>query len=265
MEEIVLIENNQAVTNSLLVAKTFGRKHKHVLETIRSIKEGAADFSANPLFEESTYTDPQNGKAYPMFIMGRDGFTLLAMGFTGKKALEFKMNYINAFNKMENIIKSRMGVVALPDFSNPADAARAWAEQYEQRQIECKRADEAEQQVLELTNEIEAMQPKVSYYDTILKSRSTVTTTQIAQDYGMSAVKLNKILEELRVQHKVNGQWILYAPYIGKGYVHSMPVDIVRSNGIADVVMNTTWTQKGRLFLYEGLKNHGILPKIEQL
>lgn len=155
-------------------------------------------------------------------------------------------------------------VAELPDFTNPAEAARAWAEQYELKQIEAKRADEAEAQVLMLTNEIEKMEPKVSYYDTILASKNTVTTTQVAQDYGLSAKRFNKILEELRVQRKVNGQWILYAPYIGKGYVHSKPFDITRSNGNADVVMNTEWTQKGRLFLYERLKMEEILPLIEQ-
>ncbi|SEA81197.1 Phage antirepressor protein YoqD, KilAC domain [Prevotella sp. tc2-28] len=153
---------------------------------------------------------------------------------------------------------------ALPDFSNPAEAARAWAEQYEQKMIEARRADEAEKQVLALSAEIESLQPKLSYYDTILASKETVTITQIAQDYGMSAVALNKTLQELKVQHKVNGQWILYAPFISQGYVHSKPVEITRTNGKKDVKMNTEWTQKGRLFLYNGLKNHGILPLIER-
>lgn len=155
-------------------------------------------------------------------------------------------------------------IAALPDFTNPAEAARAWAEQFELKQIEAKRADEAEAQVLMLTNEIEKMEPKVSYYDTILASKNTVTTTQVAQDYGLSAIRFNRILEEMRIQRKVNGQWILYAPYIGQGYVHSKPFDITRSDGRADVVMNTEWTQKGRLFLYERLKMSDILPLIEQ-
>ena len=120
------------------------------------------------------------------------------------------------------------------------------------------------EQVIALSHEIEAMQPKVSYYDTILNNKSTVLITQIAQDYGMSAKAFNKILSELGVQHKVNGQWILYAKYLGQGYVQSKPVEIAHKDGHTSVKYNTEWTQKGRLFLYQGLKNHNILPLIEQ-
>lgn len=154
--------------------------------------------------------------------------------------------------------------VVLPDFTNPAEAARAWAEQYEQKMIECKRADEAEQQVIQLSKEVEKMQPKVSYYDMILNNRSTVLVTQIAQDYGMSAKTFNKILLDHHIQHKVNGQWILYADYISLGYVQSKPVSITHNNGTQTVKYNTEWTQKGRLFLYDYLKGKNILPVIEK-
>lgn len=261
--ELVLNSNGHAITSSVLVAKKFKKEHKHVLESIRTIMKGCADFSADPMFEETTYVNKQNGQTYPMFIMNRDGFAILAMGFTGKQAIQFKLEYINAFNRMEEAIKSTT-MTTLPNFSNPAEAARAWAEQYEQRQLEQKRAEDAEQQVLMLTAEVDQMQPKASYYDMILNSRSTVTTTQIAQDYGMSAITFNKTLYELRIQHKVNQQWILYADYIGNGYVQSKPVDIIRSDGRHDVKYNTEWTQKGRLFLYDILKQHEILPLIEK-
>lgn len=96
--------NNQAVTNSLLVAEKFGKEHKHVLEAIREIIKGYAEFSAYPMYEETTYVNEQNGQSYPMFIMTEEGFTLLAMGFTGKKAMAFKLEYIKAFKKMREYI-----------------------------------------------------------------------------------------------------------------------------------------------------------------
>ena len=97
MKKLVFIENDQALTTSLKVAEVFEKNHKHVLESIREIL--AAENSAAKFFEESTFEN--RGKLYPMYLMNRDGFTLLAMGFTGKKALQFKLAYIDAFNRME--------------------------------------------------------------------------------------------------------------------------------------------------------------------
>lgn len=106
MNEIVFRDaNDQAVTSSLLVAEKFGKKHKHVLDSIRKLIEGCAEISADPMFEETTYVNEQNGQVYPMFLMNRDGFSLLVMGFNGKKAMQFKLDYINEFNKMEKMIR----------------------------------------------------------------------------------------------------------------------------------------------------------------
>ena len=109
------------------------------------------------------------------------------------------------------------------------------------------------------------LKPKADYTDSILKSRSLVTITQIAKDYGLSGQKMNNILHGLGVQYQSgNGQWLLYAKYHDKGYTHSETINIVRTDGRPDIKMNTKWTQKGRLFLYQMLKDHDILPVIEQ-
>ena len=107
MNEIVFRgTNDQALTNSLLVAKSFGKEHKHVLDSIRKLIEGCAEISADPMFEETTYVNEQNGQAYPMYLMNRNGFTLLVMDFKGKRAMQFKLEYIKAFNSMEEHIKA---------------------------------------------------------------------------------------------------------------------------------------------------------------
>lgn len=119
-------------------------------------------------------------------------------------------------------------------------------------------------QIEEMSVKMSELEKKSDYLDLILESKETVTVTQIAQDYGMSAKAFNKILMKLGIQHKVNGQWILYAKYLGEGYVHSKTVSITRSNGMKDTVMNTELKQKGRIFLYNLLKDNGYIPLIEQ-
>ena len=115
-----------------------------------------------------------------------------------------------------------------------------------------------------LLEEITAQQkPLTDYARNILSSTQTVTVTQIAQDYGFSAVRFNNLLMRLRVQHKVGGQWILYAPYLHKGYVQSFSSYFVSPDGEVQVKVHTRWTQQGRLFLYEELKRASILPLIE--
>ena len=99
-------QNDQVVTTSLKVAEVFEKEHKHVLDAVRRLMRSAENSAVIQMFQESAYLDEQ-GKERPMFIMNRDGFTLLAMGFNGKKALDFKVAYINAFNKMEAELKSQ--------------------------------------------------------------------------------------------------------------------------------------------------------------
>ena len=116
-----------------------------------------------------------------------------------------------------------------------------------------------------LLEEITAQQkPLTDYARIILSSTQTVTVTQIAQDYGYGPVRFNELLFRLHIQHKVGGQWILYIPYLNKGYVQSFSSYFVKPDGEVQVKVHTRWTQSGRLFLYEELKKAGILPLIEK-
>lgn len=115
----------------------------------------------------------------------------------------------------------------------------------------------AEQQVNEL-------KPKASYYDKVLSNNALVTTTAIAKDYGMSAREMNGLLHRLKVQFKQGSTWFLYAKYQRNGWTQSETRMVQRKDGTEKAVLNTKWTQKGRLGLYELLKLNGVLPTIEQ-
>lgn len=112
-------------------------------------------------------------------------------------------------------------------------------------------------------DKIVQMLPKVSYVDQILRSPCTVEVTTIAQDYGMTARAFNRLLYSLKIQHRVGKRWILYNPHLGKGYVQSA-TDPMRNSRQGRTYTYTRWTQRGRLFLYDTLKQNGILPLIEQ-
>lgn len=107
-------------------------------------------------------------------------------------------------------------------------------------------------------------EPIRQYVDTILESPSTMTTTQIAADYDITAIQLNKILHEERVQRSVNKQWILYSDHMGKGYTKSKTFTFQHSDGRTGTRVSTEWTQKGRLMIHEILTRRGIIPVMDR-
>lgn len=121
---------------------------------------------------------------------------------------------------------------------------------------------ESEKEAMKI--ELEEATERTRYLDLILESPDKMTTTQIAFDYGMGAPTFNKLLASLKIQRKVNGQWILYRQYMGKGYTKTETFPITHRDGRRGTTTNTVWTQKGREFLYRKLKKNSYLPLVEQ-
>ena len=188
MNEIILKEENgKVLASSREVAEKFGKRHTHVLDSIKCFQNEltTAEFSA--LFTPNVYI-ASNGKTNNEYLMNRDGFSLLCMGFTGKKALEWKLKYINAFNQMEERLKSGNQLseeerLKLQLFSKDASEV-AYAHN---RLVELATTP--------LTLKIKEQEPKVEYHDTVLNKDGLITTTVIAKDLGFkSAAKLNQIM-----------------------------------------------------------------------
>ena len=257
MENLVLVtnENGVAMTSSLKIAEVFGKEHKNVISKIREKEHLFGQLN----FEQSYYVNDQN-KKQPMYLLDRDFTTFLIMGFTGSKADEWKIKYIKAFNEMEQMLKDGTQLtekqkLELQLFSkNKAEVAEAHKKLLE---LETKPLIET---IEEQKCENAKLKPKADFADDILLSPGTVTITQIAKDYGMSGAEMNNLLHKLRIQYKVNGQWVLYAKYDDKGYTKSCTQLIHHTYGKSESIVYTRWTEKGREFLNELLKNEGIYP-----
>lgn len=241
----LISENGQVVVSSREVAENFGKEHRNVIQSIENIS--AENSAVTQMFFKTTYT-AGTGKSYPMYLMNRDGFTLLAMGFTGKEALEWKLKYIDAFNQMEQKLTNPEPESTEMLLSRALIAANSVIDT-ERKKVKALEAENAK------------MKPDSDYAKAMLLSDESLTTTQIAMNYGLTARKLNKILEEMGIQHVVNKQWIPYKKYLGNGYVVGHPIEL--PNGNTKEV--TRWTRAGQKFIYSKLKEAGYLPVGEQI
>lgn len=231
--------------SSIEIAEITGKKHKSILRDIRNLlKQGVAGHNFVPSeFEDST------GRKLPMYNLTKKGSLILASGYNAV----LREKIIDRWESLETG-KATPYYQIPQSFSEALMLAAKQAEQIESQQ----------KQIQAQSNQIAELERQTEYTRVILQSKSTALVTQIAQDYGMSARKFNAILRDLNIQHKVRNQWVLFNKYINKGYVQSSTFNFTRSDGREDVSMTTEWTQKGRMFLYEILKENNILPLIEQ-
>lgn len=242
------------VLDSREVAEMVGMRHDHLIRNIDHYIEvmgKTPKLGASTFFIERTYKQAGNGKEVKRYDITKKGCEMVANKLTGEKGILFTAEYVERFNQMEEADRQPKELTGRELMAKALLEAQAVLA-------------EKDTTIAKQTQLIGELKPKADYTDRILQSKSLVTITQIAKDYGMSGAAMNEKLHALGVIYKLGGQWLLYSKYQAKGYTHSETVGITHKDGSDDVRMNTKWTQKGRLFLYGFLKKHGILPVIEQ-
>lgn len=248
MTKFQLAEVAQTMS-SLQIAELTGKKHHHVVRDIRRLLKQGVDETNFGLVD---YIDTK-GELRPCFNLTKKACLILASGYNAL----LRESIINRWEELE----SGKNQYQVPQSFSEALMLAA----HQQEIIEEQQREIAQQkQIVSAQGElIEVMKPKVTYCDVILQSKSTTNIT-IAEDYGMCPAKFNKLLHELGIQHKVGNQWVLYRQYIDKGYVQST-THTIENSSTGRCFTHTTWTQKGRQFIYDTLKsNYNILPLIEK-
>lgn len=237
--------SNSPKMSSREIAELAGKQHKHVLRDIRNMEESWEKVTGSK-FGLSEYED-STGRKLPEYQLDKREVLYVATKWNDETRAKLILRW-EELEKTQQNVNPRLTLV---------EALRAYADEVER--------NEKLKGEIEVKNVLIAeYEPKVTYYDQILASTDTITVTQIAKDYGMTAQELNKLLHENKVQFKQSGQWILYKEYAKLGYTKSHTTPITYKDGRQGDQLHTRWTQKGRLFLYELLKQKGHLPLIEQ-
>ncbi|HAU5097111.1 TPA: hypothetical protein JD063_17045 [Clostridioides difficile] len=224
--------------------RNFTENKKYFIENIDYFTARKSDFEK---YENHTLEIPNRG----LTLITESGYLMLVKSLTDDLAWTVQRELVNNYFRVkENNLQPKLPAT----YKEALQQLLIEVEEKEQLQLESKMKDQV----------ISELKPKADYTDTILKSDSLVTITQIAKDYGMSGTEMNKLLHKLKVQYKQSDQWLLYKEHQGKSYTHSDTIEIIRSNGTIGSKMTTKWTQKGRLFLHDLLKANNILPDIEK-
>jgi len=265
--ELIQFGESRQTMSSLEIAKLTGKPHNDVMKAIRKMEpawEKVHEGKFSLMYRE---VEIGNGakRQDPYYELTKTECLYVATKFND----EARAKLVIRWQELEQ--QARANMISLPNFEDPAEAAIAWAKEYREKKVLSieNQTLQREKMMLQdenfqLAAENQELKHDKNYLDLIMRSRSLMTVTQIAQDYGMSAKAMNKILADMGIQWKNNGQWILYSKYKDGGYVSSRSIDITRSNGMPDTVMQTEWTQAGRRFLYEELKKRGIIPMLER-
>lgn len=182
-QKIVKVENNQIVTDSRTVAESFEKRHDHVLRDIENLKVSLPNFG-EMFFQTEMPDSSGRGRMYKTYLMNRDGFTLLAMGFTGSRAMQWKVRYIEAFNEMERELKERHKDSYM--IADPVERAKKWIEE------ETVRKEQAAK--------IEEMTPKALFADSVSASKNTILIGELAKILRGNGINIgqNRLFQWMR-------------------------------------------------------------------
>ncbi len=259
-DTLVVISNDQPTTTSLKIAEYFGKLHKNVLQKIETLESSQEFNELN--FKLVSYKD-EKGEMRPMYQITKDGFTLLTMGFTGAKALKFKVDYINAFNKMEQILKNQIQITTPKEFSldHLLEQNQNWIIKLS------KKVETLELEVETKDNTISSLTPKADFVDNVLVKGNTGLTAMsiVAKEVGLGSVRLYKILRDEKIwfwalnEHGVNENNVKQ-DYIDNGSFVVKAFYSERDKRTYDKIFATN---KGKLLCYKTVKESQNAPKFE--
>ncbi len=237
----IKVENDQQLVSARDLHKGLGLKRQFT----DWVKQNFKDFEENTdfVFTPQSVNMPNGGtkqiKDYFLTIDMAKQLCLMSRTEKGKQYRKYLIEVERKWNDPQEVVKRGYAIL-----------------QNENTQLKLENKN--------LTVQLEESNKKASYLDIILGTPDALAITQIAADYGYGAVNFNKLLKQVGIQHKVNGQWILYKVYMGKGYVVSQAFTFKDHYGKDRSKTTTYWTQKGRKLIYDVLKDNDILPLIER-
>lgn len=251
--EIILTENRETMS-SLQIAELTGKSHRHLLRDIRNMEPAWEKVHQTKFGLMFSIRKLPNGgeRKEPYYELTKLECLYIATKFNDEARAKLVLRW-------EQLERERQSQVPASFSQALLLAAKQQAKIEEQQKL----IEESNQQILQLASTVSSMEKKVTYLDKILACPSTVKVKTIAQDYGMSAIAFNNLLHKYGIQYKCGDVWVLYAKYLPEGYVKDVPFEYTHSDGTVGVNSNMQWTQKGRMFLYEFLKEHEVLPLIE--
>lgn len=251
MKELIKITNTKGrevnVIDSREVAEMMDRTHSDIMKMIQGsgknlgiipiLTEG--NFPVVDYFIESSYRDAK-GEERKCYLCTKMGCEMLGNKQQGSKGILFSAKYVERFNEMERALKEQsMDSYMIED---PYSRALRWAEEYKEKML--------------LQKEVEVARPKVAYYDDVLDTKGSMTTTQIAKSFGMTSHKLNTYLKNKGVQFKKSGMWNLYKEYDSKGYTE---VRTYLNKKKETTCHYLVWTEKGKEFIYNLLLEDKVI------